>query len=143
MWSRKIGEEDKALFPAACIFTGAAALMWLFAELFPAAVEWLRWKIPCPIQALTGLYCPGCGGQRAVKAMLHGELLTSLYYHPAILPAALYLIVYLASQGLNRLSKSKIPALCFKSWHLYVFLGLLVLQWIVKNVLHFLGQYTI
>ena len=143
MWSRKIGEEDKAFFPAALVFFGVAALMWLFAELFPAAVEWLRWKIPCPIWALTGLYCPGCGGQRAVKALLHGGLLSSLYYHPVILPAALYLAVYLISQGVNRLTKGKTPALCFKSWHLYVFLGLLALQWIGKNVLHWLGMYTI
>lgn len=143
MWSRKIGEEDKAFFPAALVFFGVAALMWLFAELFPTAVERLRWKIPCPIWALTGLYCPGCGGQRAVRALLHGDLLSSLYYHPVILPAALYLIVYLISQGVNRLTKGKTPALCFKSWHLYVFLGLLALQWIGKNVLHRLGIYTI
>lgn len=143
MWSRKIGEEDKAFFPAALAFAGAAALVWLFAVLFPAAAERLRWKLPCPVYALTGLYCPGCGGQRAVRAMLHGDLLLSLYYHPLILPAALYLAVYLLSQALNRLSRGKIPALCYKSWHLYVLSGLLVLQWIVKNALHFAGHYTL
>ena len=143
MWSRKIGEEDKGLFPAALAFFGAVVLMWLFAELFPAAVEWLRWKIPCPVYALLGLYCPGCGGQRAVKALLHGEILSSLYSHQAVLPAALYLAVYLISQGLNRLTKGKTPALCFKNWHLYVFLGLIALQWIAKNVLMWAGIYKI
>ena len=31
-------------------------------------------RIPCPIHALTGFYCPGCGSTRAVKAVLNGDL---------------------------------------------------------------------
>ena len=30
--------------------------------------------IACPIHAATGIYCPGCGGTRAVKAVLTGDL---------------------------------------------------------------------
>lgn len=30
--------------------------------------------IACPIHAATGFYCPGCGGTRAVKAVLRGDL---------------------------------------------------------------------
>lgn len=28
----------------------------------------------CPILAVTGLYCPGCGGLRAVHALAHGDV---------------------------------------------------------------------
>ena len=28
----------------------------------------------CPFHALTGLYCPGCGGLRAVNDLTHGDL---------------------------------------------------------------------
>jgi hypothetical protein len=28
----------------------------------------------CPVLALTGLYCAGCGAQRAVHSLAHGEL---------------------------------------------------------------------
>jgi len=28
----------------------------------------------CPFNLLTGLYCPGCGSQRAIHALLHGQL---------------------------------------------------------------------
>ena len=31
-------------------------------------------RIACPIHALTGFYCPGCGSTRAVKAVLNGDL---------------------------------------------------------------------
>ncbi|SEH80472.1 Protein of unknown function [Mycolicibacterium rutilum] len=29
---------------------------------------------PCPFHALTGLYCPGCGGLRMTHDLLHGDL---------------------------------------------------------------------
>jgi len=29
---------------------------------------------PCPFKALTGLYCPGCGGLRMTHDLLHGDL---------------------------------------------------------------------
>lgn len=32
----------------------------------------------CPVLALTGFYCPGCGGLRAVHDVLHGDLLAGL-----------------------------------------------------------------
>ena len=34
----------------------------------------IGFRIACPIHALTGLYCPGCGSTRAVKAVLNGDL---------------------------------------------------------------------
>ncbi|MEV7086521.1 DUF2752 domain-containing protein [Streptomyces sp. NPDC093085] len=33
---------------------------------------------PCPLYALTGLYCPGCGGLRGAHALAHGDLAGSL-----------------------------------------------------------------
>lgn len=38
--------------------------------------------------ALTGLYCPGCGGTRSVYLLLTGHPLRSLLYHPITLYAA-------------------------------------------------------
>jgi hypothetical protein len=36
----------------------------------------------CPFRALTGHSCPGCGMTRSCVAMLHGDLWTSLSFHP-------------------------------------------------------------
>jgi hypothetical protein len=33
---------------------------------------------PCQFHTLTGLYCPGCGGTRAVYQLLHGRVLLAL-----------------------------------------------------------------
>ena len=48
------------------------------------AAGWLL-SLPCPFRFFTGLYCPGCGGTRAVLALLSGDVGKSLYYHPFVL----------------------------------------------------------
>ncbi|RYU86148.1 DUF2752 domain-containing protein [Mucilaginibacter terrigena] len=47
-------------------------------------IQWLQnHLIPCPFKQLTGLDCPGCGLQRSVIALLHGDIYQSFKYHPA------------------------------------------------------------
>ncbi len=38
----------------------------------------------CAFHQMTGLYCPGCGGTRAFYALLDGDLVRSLLYHPIV-----------------------------------------------------------
>lgn len=38
----------------------------------------------CPLRALTGWVCPGCGGLRAVHAMTHGDWATAWGLNPAL-----------------------------------------------------------
>ncbi len=33
-----------------------------------------KWYPGCPLHQVTGLHCPGCGGTRAMYALLHGDL---------------------------------------------------------------------
>jgi len=35
----------------------------------------------CPFFAVTGLKCPGCGGQRAFIAMIHGDVSSALRHN--------------------------------------------------------------
>lgn len=39
----------------------------------------------CYIHTHYQLYCPGCGGTRALLAIVHGDIIKSLYYNPIIL----------------------------------------------------------
>lgn len=36
----------------------------------------------CPLWAATGLYCPGCGGTRAVYELAHGDVVGALAMNP-------------------------------------------------------------
>jgi hypothetical protein len=44
-------------------------------------------SIPCPFHAATGLDCPGCGLQRAVWSLLHGDV------HAALRANALVIVI--------------------------------------------------
>ncbi len=41
-------------------------------------------SMPCIIHDVMHIYCPGCGGTRAMFALLQGHVLESLYYNPAV-----------------------------------------------------------
>jgi hypothetical protein len=39
---------------------------------------------PCPLRALTGIYCPGCGSTRALFDLLHGDVAGALAMNPLL-----------------------------------------------------------
>ncbi len=51
------------------------------------------WIFPpdgCVLHNLTGYYCPGCGGTRAIHALLHGHIVRSFFYHPIVVYTAVF-----------------------------------------------------
>jgi hypothetical protein len=94
----------------------------------------------CVLYETTGYYCPGCGGTRAVDALLRGHWWKSLFFHPVVVYTTVILIVYSISHTLNIITREKVPALMFKPGYFYVMIGIILLQWIIKNaILFFLG----
>lgn len=56
------------------------------------------WSMQCTFHQVTGLQCPGCGGQRALHHLLHGNLITSLRYNALFvifIPFFIYLYIIL------------------------------------------------
>lgn len=89
---------------------------------------------PCLFHVTTGFFCPGCGGTRAVKYMLTGHFLKSLYYQPAILPATVVFLIFMVTHTIQRIfPQGRIKGIRFRMVYVYVFLGLLVLNIIMKN----------
>lgn len=39
---------------------------------------------PCPLRALTGIYCPGCGSTRALYDLLHADVAGALAMNPLL-----------------------------------------------------------
>lgn len=39
----------------------------------------------CPLHAITGLHCPGCGSLRAVHSLLHGDLASALHFNALLI----------------------------------------------------------
>jgi len=76
----------------ALLVLGAAACVILLAV--PPGSAHAKWLPKCMFHQLTGLYCPGCGATRALSAMLHGDLKSSLHNNLLLFPL-LALIVFL------------------------------------------------
>lgn len=90
---------------------------------------------PCLLRAFTGWYCPGCGGTRAIRSLLKGDILISMVWHPVVVSALYLLWLYLVSFAVAYVSAGKIPEIKPRLWHFYIITGIILLSWLVKNVM--------
>lgn len=88
--------------------------------------------IPCLFHTLTGGYCPGCGGTRAIRALGRGQVFLSFCYHPLVLYLAVFLPVLLFSFGSCRKKKKMFPR---SFWENILIGGLVLLigNFLIKN----------
>ena len=110
--------------------TGALFCVWKFAGFTITA-----YLPPCMFHAMTGLYCPGCGGTRAGYALLRGDVGMSLFYYPFVLYAVVIGGWFMISQTIERISRHALPiGLRFRSVYLWIALALVVVNFFVKNI---------
>ena len=87
----------------------------------------------CMFHTMTGFYCPGCGGTRAVVALLHGDILMSFYYHPLVPYSVFVYLLYMVTHTLQRLKIKNIKGLRFHEQFFYVAIAIILLNFIIKN----------
>lgn len=92
----------------------------------------------CPFRLLTGLKCPGCGSQRAIHALLHGNLTGALKANPLFVIALPYLALWpvleiLAATRNSDTSKRWLSTL-YGSKAAIVVLVIIILFWILRNI---------
>lgn len=93
----------------------------------------LAGKLPCMFRMITGLYCPGCGGTRAVKALLQARPFVSFLYHPLVLYTALAALFFAGSRLIYWKTKNPRFRLYLENSYIYVGLGIIGLNFVVKN----------
>lgn len=93
----------------------------------------LAGKLPCMFREITGLYCPGCGGTRAVKALLKARPLISFLYHPLVIYAALVTCMFAVSYLFYRKTKNPKYRLYLENSYVYVGLGIIGFNFLIKN----------
>lgn len=124
--NKKIYKLSLLLLAAGVLF-GILARKWL-----PVFMET---SMPCAVYTLTGFYCPGCGGTRAVLSLLHGHFLESFCYHPVVMYTVVIFLWYLITNTIEFVSKGKIPvAMKLKVRYLWIALGIILVQCILKNI---------
>ena len=98
----------------------------------------------CLLYTTAGLYCPGCGGTRAVDFLMKGDFISSFVYHPAVPYTAFLISCYIISHTLNIFTNGKVKAMLFRPIYFYILIFIILIQWVVKNAMIFInGTYLI
>lgn len=88
----------------------------------------------CPLYATTGIYCPGCGSQRATHALLNFNIIDVFRSNFLFLPAFGLLFYHYVIQAFNYFFEKKyISILDKKNAPKYIFV-IVILYWILRNI---------
>jgi|ERR687895_2394180 hypothetical protein len=88
----------------------------------------------CPLLALTGYYCPGCGSLRMLHAAAHGHFGEAFGRNPlafAFLPLLGYLWVRWAAAAARG---RPMGSVLFRPWMIWAFVALVLVFWLVRNL---------
>ena len=128
----RLGNTDKLMYELGLVALGigiAAVLLY-----FITGINVLRFNYPCIFNKVTHLCCPGCGGTRAARALIRGEILKSIYDYPPLIFGVIVYAVFMIRCFLYihfGVPKSRDGAVVK---YMYIFVALIAIQWIVKLV---------
>ncbi len=92
----------------------------------------------CQLYQMTGLQCPGCGGLRALHALLHGQVVEAFKLNPLFvlaLPAAgVWITTWLVRKRRDPAARLTLPT----AW-IWGGVALIILFGVVRNLPGFLG----
>ena len=126
--------QASAIFPILLIAAFAVGIIIFYTLIDPAQHIW---TLKCPLHLLTGLECPVCGLQRAIHALLHGDIELSLKYNAFFVISSPYLIALAVTEVMKHLRCGN----TFRKWvcHTHAikaYIALLILWGILRNVLN-------
>jgi hypothetical protein len=87
----------------------------------------------CPLFALTGLYCPGCGGTRAVYDLAHGDIASAIAMNP-LFTLAVPILGVLWTRWVMRLRGIVLREWPFPTWAGIVLPTVIVAFFILRNL---------
>lgn len=129
-------QTDRFFYITGWVLIGGLVLLGIFQSLTGRAPTDL--PFPCSFHALTGYYCPGCGGTHAVCALVRGDLLTSIKNHAFVPYTAIGFTVYLTWNtfvACKNKGRADLPVMHFHTAYAYVGIAIILIQCILKNVL--------
>lgn len=88
----------------------------------------------CTLHDIFHIYCPLCGGTRAIVALCRGQLLQSLQYNPVSAYLAVGFSVFDIIAATRIARRSAKPIVNIPLWYVAVGIALAVLVFIVRNV---------
>lgn len=87
----------------------------------------------CVFLSMTGYKCPGCGSQRAIHAMLHGDVIGALRYNAFLLTAIPWIALCLFAES-QRVRNPRLYARLNAPLLIWLFLAMVLLWWLLRNI---------
>lgn len=113
----------------------SAVIAVLTAAVFYFIVDPLEtsWAPKCMVHYLTGFDCPGCGSQRAVHALLHGDI-PEAWRQNALLVILLPVVSIAGLSGLSRSKFRRFHDILHKPWAGWGIFSVIIVWTIVRNI---------
>ena len=89
---------------------------------------------PCPFRSLTGWLCPGCGSQRAIHQVLHGNFGAAIKLNLLFIPGLVYALTGYVSESFFPVSWPYVRRTFYGMKAAYVSLFVIVVFWIARNL---------
>lgn len=124
--------EDQLYIVGLCIPV-VVAIAFYFYRCFSKILE--HFYMPCIFHKMTGFYCPGCGGTRAVLSLLKGEVLLSFCYHPLVLYTVVIYLWFMLSHTIEKITHGACKVgLTYRNAYLWMALVILIINIAVKDI---------
>lgn len=89
----------------------------------------------CSIRNKYSIYCPGCGGTRALLALIDGKILTSLYYNPLVICIIFDIVFSIITVYIEKFSYNKSRFMQYRITIKIINLIVILLLFVVRNIL--------
>ena len=87
----------------------------------------------CGFLTLTGYKCPGCGSQRAIHALLNGDVATAFRYNAMLFIAVPWILLCLFAET-QRVRNPRLYARLHPPVLIWLFLAMLLAWWLLRNI---------
>lgn len=87
----------------------------------------------CVFLSMTGYKCPGCGSQRAIHALLHGDVLGAFKYNALLLVVVPWIILCLYAES-RRVRNPRLYARLNAPLLIWLFLAMVLIWWLLRNI---------
>ncbi|WP_405167659.1 DUF2752 domain-containing protein [Nocardia sp. NBC_01499] len=87
----------------------------------------------CPVYALTGWWCPGCGGMRAVHNLTDGHVLDSLHSNVLAVPLVLAFVLWVGDWSVRAWRGQRVRLPSINRATTWSFFALLAIYTVLRN----------
>ncbi|RKE94745.1 DUF2752 domain-containing protein [Ichthyenterobacterium magnum] len=88
----------------------------------------------CPFYSMTGIFCPGCGSQRAAHQIINGNIVTGIRHNYLLLLLFLVLGYQVLLFAINSIYNKSFNNILHLPITTKIILVLVILFWVLRNI---------